>query len=173
MAAKKPASAGKKKTAAKRGSAPAGRGAGRGKNTAPQRPTAEHVRQKNQVRAVVLFACAILLACLVLIPGDNLWNWAHNAVLGLFGGPSLQVGDRHVLLQAAAETPGPGVAYVRFTASWLDGRPGYMDADTAPESESGVPRMEQYQFDVRVRADVPSSGPLGHLPPEGKAMKGE
>lgn len=85
MAAKKPASAGKKKTAAKRGSAPAGRGAGRGKNTAPQRPTAEQVRQKNQVRAVVLFACAILLACLVLIPGDNLWNWAHNAVLGLFG----------------------------------------------------------------------------------------
>ena len=95
------------------------------------------------------------------------------AVLGLFGGPSLRVGDRHVLLQAAAETPGPGVAYVRFTASWLDGRPGYMDADTAPESESGVPRMEQYQFDVRVGADVPSSGPLGHLPPEGKAMKGE
>ena len=43
------------------------------------------MRQKNQVRAVVLFACAILLACLVLIPGDNLWNWAHNAVLGLFG----------------------------------------------------------------------------------------
>ena len=85
MAAKKPASAGKKKNTAKRGSAPAGRGAGRGKNTAPQRPTAEQVRQKNQVRAVVLFACAILLACLVLIPGDNLWNWAHNAVLGLFG----------------------------------------------------------------------------------------
>ena len=47
MAAKKPASAGKKKTAAKRGAAPAGRGAGRGKNTAPQRPTAEQVGRDN------------------------------------------------------------------------------------------------------------------------------
>lgn len=47
--------------------------------------TAEAIRQKNQVRAVVLFACAILLGCLVLIPGDNLWHWAHTAILGLFG----------------------------------------------------------------------------------------
>ncbi|MGI6255194.1 MAG: DNA translocase FtsK 4TM domain-containing protein [Acutalibacter sp.] len=47
--------------------------------------TAEAIRQKNQIRAVVLFACAILLGCLVLIPGDNLWHWAHNAILGLFG----------------------------------------------------------------------------------------
>ena len=33
----------------------------------------------------MLFACAILLGCLVLIPGDNLWRWAHDAILGLFG----------------------------------------------------------------------------------------
>lgn len=86
MAAKKSASAPKKKTAGKRGPALSGRNTGRGKGgAATQRPTAEQVRQKNQVRAVVLFACAILLACLVLIPGDNLWKWAHNAVLGLFG----------------------------------------------------------------------------------------
>lgn len=47
--------------------------------------TAEAIRQRNQIRAVVLFACAIFLACLVLISGDNLWRWAHGAVLGLFG----------------------------------------------------------------------------------------
>lgn len=32
-----------------------------------------------------MFACAILLACLVLIQGDNLWSWAHGAILGIFG----------------------------------------------------------------------------------------
>ena len=47
--------------------------------------TAEAIRQRNQIRAVVLFACAILLACLVLIQGDNLWSWAHGAILGIFG----------------------------------------------------------------------------------------
>ena len=46
---------------------------------------AEAIRQRNQMRAVVMFACAIFLGCLVLIPGDNLWKWAHTAVLGLFG----------------------------------------------------------------------------------------
>ncbi len=50
------------------------------------RMTAEAIRQRNQVRAVVLFACAIFFACLVLITGDNLWKWAHGAVLGIFGG---------------------------------------------------------------------------------------
>lgn len=47
--------------------------------------TAEAIRQRNQIRAVVLFACAVFLACLVLITGDNLWRWAHNAILGIFG----------------------------------------------------------------------------------------
>lgn len=46
---------------------------------------AETVRQRNQVSAVVLFAVSILMACLVLIPGDHLWRWAHQAMLGLFG----------------------------------------------------------------------------------------
>lgn len=57
---------------------------GRKQGAAPP-VTAEVIRQKNQIRAVILFACAILLGCLVLIPGDNLWLWAHNAILGLFG----------------------------------------------------------------------------------------
>ncbi|MEY8311625.1 DNA translocase FtsK 4TM domain-containing protein [Oscillospiraceae bacterium 42-9] len=50
------------------------------------KPTASQIRQRNQVRAVVLFACAIFFGCLALIPGDSLWNWAHNVILGLFGG---------------------------------------------------------------------------------------
>ena len=45
--------------------------------------TAEAIRQKNQIRAVVLFASAILLGCLVLIPGESLWNWAHDAIIGI------------------------------------------------------------------------------------------
>ena len=53
-------------------------------NKSPQ-ITAEAIRQKNQIRAVLLFASAILLGCLVIIPGDNLWRWAHDAILGLFG----------------------------------------------------------------------------------------
>ena len=71
------------------------------------------------------------------------------AVLTLFAGPDIQVGDRHIVLQTQAEAPGPGVAYVRFSASWLDGRPKYVDPDTAPEGESGVPRMEDFALDVR------------------------
>ena len=50
------------------------------------KPTAEEIRQRNQVRAVVLFACAIFLACVAVIEGDSLWKWAHNVMLGLFGG---------------------------------------------------------------------------------------
>lgn len=56
------------------------------KHTASKSMSVEAIRQRNQIRAVVLFACAIFSGCLVLIPGDNLWLWAHNVVLGLFGG---------------------------------------------------------------------------------------
>lgn len=51
-----------------------------------QRMTMEQARQRKQVRAVILFACALLLACLILISGENLWKWAHQALLGVFGG---------------------------------------------------------------------------------------
>lgn len=86
MATRKPASSAKKKPGVKR-SAPASSAKKRtaaGKGSA-QRVTAESIRQRNQMRAVILFACAIFAACLVLIPGDNLWKWAHTALLGLFG----------------------------------------------------------------------------------------
>ena len=45
----------------------------------------EALRHRNQIVAVILFAAAILLACLVLIPGDNVWRWVHDVILGLFG----------------------------------------------------------------------------------------
>ncbi len=89
MAEKKEAASGQKRPPAKR---PAGASAtrkkqpaGKGNRPAPARMNAEAIRQRNQMRAVVLFACAIFLACLVLIPGDNLWKWAHTAILGIFG----------------------------------------------------------------------------------------
>lgn len=90
MAAKKASSATPKKTGTKkRTAAPAARKKAqpRGRSTSQKgnQMTAEAIRQRNQIRAVVLFACAILLACLVLIQGDNLWSWAHGAILGIFG----------------------------------------------------------------------------------------
>lgn len=70
------------------------------------------------------------------------------AVLNAFALPHLRIGDRSILIHTAAEAPGPGEAYVRFSASWMDSRPGYVDEDTAPESESGVPLMEDYTMSV-------------------------
>lgn len=46
----------------------------------------DEVRHRNQVKAVLLFASAILLGALVLIPGENLWLWLHNFLMGLFSG---------------------------------------------------------------------------------------
>ena len=77
-----PASSAKKKATGRNGAKSTSRG---GRGTQSPSLTAEAIRQKNQIRAVVLFACAILLGCLALIPGDNLWRWVHNAILGLFG----------------------------------------------------------------------------------------
>ncbi len=86
MAEKKGAPAQKRAPAAKKGAASAKRKpAGTGRKAAPARMSAEAIRQRNQIRAVVMFACAIFLGCLVLIPGDNLWKWAHGVILGLFG----------------------------------------------------------------------------------------
>ena len=70
------------------------------------------------------------------------------SVLDAFAVPALQVGDRAVIVNVAAEAPGPGEAYVRFTAEWMDARPGYVDADTAPEGQSGVPLMQHYTLQV-------------------------
>ncbi len=87
MAAKNSTSSAKRKPASqkKTTSGKSGASGTKKKSTSSARMTAEAIRQRSQIRAVVLFACAIFLACLVLITGDNLWRWAHSAVLGLFG----------------------------------------------------------------------------------------
>lgn len=90
MAQKKTGTAAKQRSS---GSKPAATTATKARSqtarSAEKKMTVEAIRQRNQVRAVVLFALAIFLGCLVLIPGDNLWKWAHNAILGLFGGWSI------------------------------------------------------------------------------------
>ena len=72
------------------------------------------------------------------------------AVLAAFGLP-VQVGDRMVRVGAQADTPGPGEAYVVFTASWTDIRPGYRDPED-PASGGGAPVMEDFALHVDVSA---------------------
>ncbi|MBR3290091.1 MAG: DNA translocase FtsK 4TM domain-containing protein [Clostridia bacterium] len=64
MAAKKKTQAAKTSVARGRGKEPTGR---------------------IQVSAIILFAVAILTLCLALIPGENVWNFLHNALRGIFG----------------------------------------------------------------------------------------
>lgn len=68
-------------------------------------------------------------------------------VQGLFGMP-LQVGDRHIFIDTAAEAPGPGVAYVTFSASWMDSRPGYTDPEAQTPETGGAPLMENFAIGV-------------------------
>jgi len=42
-------------------------------------------RQRNQRNAILLFAVGILVGCFVLIQGEHVWRWCHDALLGLFG----------------------------------------------------------------------------------------
>ncbi len=37
-----------------------------------------------QAQAVILMAVAVLLFCFAAIPGENVWTWTHNTLLGLF-----------------------------------------------------------------------------------------
>lgn len=66
-------------------------------------------------------------------------------VLSVFGGPAIQVGDRSVVLTVGAPSPGPGEAYVTFSASWIDARPAAADPDVPP---SDAPLMEHYELNL-------------------------
>lgn len=66
-------------------------------------------------------------------------------VLGAFGGPAIHVGDRSVILTVGAPSPGPGEAYVTFSASWMDARPVFTDPD---DPSVGVPLMEHYELNI-------------------------
>lgn len=70
------------------------------------------------------------------------------AVLNAFGGPAIQVGDRSVILNVGAPSPGPGEAYVTFSASWMDGRLACTDPDVPP---SDVPLMEHYKLNISTK----------------------
>ncbi|MCY1714566.1 FtsK/SpoIIIE family DNA translocase [Caproiciproducens galactitolivorans] len=74
----------KKKAPARTSRAPKAQHMAKNAGKKPERD-AEYVRQRNQINAIVLFAVAILMVCLVLISGDHIWLWCHNALLGLFG----------------------------------------------------------------------------------------
>ncbi len=54
------------------------------KKTTTGRDTAAQRSARRQMEAVILFGTAILLFCLAIIPGENLWTWIHNLLLGLF-----------------------------------------------------------------------------------------
>ncbi len=45
----------------------------------------EVIKQRSQINAVLMFAASLLMIFLVLIPGDHIWLWCHNVLLGLFG----------------------------------------------------------------------------------------
>ncbi len=40
---------------------------------------------KKQLTAVILFALAVFFLCVVFIKGQNVWQWMHNVVFGIFG----------------------------------------------------------------------------------------
>ena len=68
-------------------------------------------------------------------------------VLLAFGAPSLKVGDRYVTLQALGDGAELGSAFVKFTASWFDQRPGYRDPEDMNDPVSAdVPKMEDFEF---------------------------
>ena len=71
----------------------------------------------------------------------------QEAVLLAFGTPSLKVGDRYVTLQALGDGAELGSAFVKFTASWFDQRPGYHDPEDMNDPVSAdVPKMEDFEF---------------------------
>ena len=59
------------------------------KTTSRRRESAKareaRLRAQRQMRAVVLLAAGLLLLALAFIPGEGIWNAAHQALYGLFG----------------------------------------------------------------------------------------
>lgn len=52
---------------------------------AAEKETPGRSMAKRQKTAIILFASAVLFGCMVVIRGENVWTYLHNAVLGLFG----------------------------------------------------------------------------------------
>ncbi len=54
------------------------------KKRSTSRETAAQRSARRQVRAVILLAVAVLAFCFAIIPGENVWTWIHDLLLGLF-----------------------------------------------------------------------------------------
>lgn len=77
----------------------------------------------------------------------------QEAVLLAFGAPSLKVGDRHVTMTVQGDGTDLGSAFVKFTTSWFDQRPGYSDPDDMNDPVSAaVPKMEDFEFNNQFSA---------------------
>ena len=48
------------------------------------RQTAAQASARRQINAVILLAVAVLAFCFAVFPGENVWTWIHNVLLGLF-----------------------------------------------------------------------------------------
>ena len=54
-----------------------------GSRRTSSRETAAQQSARRQVKAVILLAAAVLLFCIAIIPGEHMWTWMHNLLLGL------------------------------------------------------------------------------------------
>ena len=46
---------------------------------------AQKEQRSQEIKAIILFAVAVLVLFVVLIKGQNVWEWLHNGIFGLFG----------------------------------------------------------------------------------------
>lgn len=122
-----------------------------------QRPsfTIEFVKEETVDAAIGLVrrTVEVLVTCYVAVDAyydssRKALNQRMDVVMAIFGQGSFPVGDRCLAVQAAKGEGAPDFSEVTLKFSFLDSRPGYMDADTAPESESGVPVMEEYTLNT-------------------------
>lgn len=76
-------SAGKKRAGANSRAAKAGAP----KKAAAKKQASQPVKRSlsAQTKAILLLAGAVLLLFLIFIPGENVWTFLHNVLLGLFG----------------------------------------------------------------------------------------
>lgn len=54
-----------------------------GSRRTASRETVAQQSARRQVKAVILLAVAVLLFCIAIIPGEHVWTWMHNLLLGL------------------------------------------------------------------------------------------
>lgn len=75
-------------------------------------------------------------------------NRMQSAVMARFSSP-MRAADRTLLPQVDLGEGGVDFTSVQVEFVWVDGRAHYIDEDTAPEQESGVPRMRDFAITVQ------------------------